>query len=579
MEGLILQSFLPFDLTNTLGLIGWFYLCLYSVRRTHTSTLVEKSYRVPACFAALFVGPFLLVLLFIVDTVQKLNDGSLSGRQLFFYVLDSLIQKERPLVDVVSENSPVPFKVMTFSGLELSELKRGKPQKQAEESEYDWEEDVKPPAFIDLTKEEGVIRHKDVEEEPLGPEAELLDSVETEGDLARDHPTESKPLREWNIQNLLREAIGHRAKGLTVDSVGSECVKVHIHKGQMQRLFLELDRPQGVQLIRDFHLLAEIAAESQTISRVGSFFVEVGDRKYCLRVVSIPALGGYKLSVRIIESMQETDSMDRFGLSDSQVQLVSQTLSGSSGLILVMAPRNNGMVELLYSLLNQPAVKERSRFLLQTFSDKLLDGVTQVEVDWSLGMTFEQTIKAAMLSSAEVICVDRIENAETAKAAVQAAQNGALVIAGIHAESSEEGLVRLMRWDLKLSQFLPDVKLLLAFRQIHRLCRHCRKRASLSDFQREYLNERSLNFRKVYAPGGCKRCDQTGYQGQGWLVETLKVDGTLVRKYTAPECSAETMVCEGRDRFYHFLRRVGMRKALAGITSLEEVKRISSSLE
>lgn len=569
---LMAESFLPFDLINTAGLVGWFYLCLYSVKRTHASLLVGDSCRAAACFAALFIGPLLLVLLFIVDTVQKVDDGSLSGRQVFFYVLDNLIQKEHPLADVLREDSAVPFKITTFSGVGLSELKH----RSAESVEADdWE---KRRSFIDLTKEIGVAEPAD------GADADFDTPVSHRPEEAIENASParvdiSQKPQESRIQELLRKAIGHHVEHLSIDSVGGGKVIVQAEREGCWVLFLELERGDGVRLIRDLHLLAEIAVGVSTVSHTGSFFVEVGPKKYCLRVVSAPSLDGHKLSVRVIEPITSDVSLGAFGLPDGQRELVRKKVISASGLILVAAPQNHGKNQFLYSLLLLSDLKEKSRYLLQAYADKILPGVSQIEVDWSQGMSFPQSIRDAMLSSARVICIDQMRNAETARAAVEAAQNGAMVFAGMYAESSEEALVRLTQWGLPLSHFLRDVKLLVALRQVRLLCPHCKQKARLTDFQRSYLDDRKVNQKHVYRAEGCERCDRTGYRGKTALVEMLEVDGELIGRYTDPDYSAEAMVRDGRDRLFHFLRKAGMRKVLAGVTSMEEIKRISSEIE
>jgi type II secretory ATPase GspE/PulE/Tfp pilus assembly ATPase PilB-like protein len=566
-------SFLPFDLVNTTGLVGWFYLCLYSVKRTYTSPLIAEPYRSAAGVAALFIGPLLLAALFIVDTVQKLDEGSLSGRQVFFYVLDSLVQKERPVAEVLSEDSSVPFKVTTFSGQALSDLKEPAGTSVDGYSADNW----KPRSFIDLTRE-GVLVQQDDQEE-VGDEAPPRTplSKKTTCDSAVPSATTATP-QDSKIQELLRKAIGHHVEHLLIDSVGGGQVMVQAERDGCWGSFLELERAEGVKLIRDLHLLAEIAFGVSTVSHTGSFFVEVGPKKYCLRVVSVPSLDGYKLSVRVIEPWAGA-GLNTFGLSDAQIELVNKNVLSASGLILISGPRDHSRDDFFYSLLSLPGLKDKARFLLQTYADKILSGTTQIEVDWSQGMSFPQSIRDAMLASARVIAIDQMRNAETAQAAVEASQNGALVLAGMYAESSEEALLRLTQWGLPLGHFLADVRLLIALRQVRLLCPKCKRKERLSDFQRSYLEGRKVKRSYVYHAVGCQACDGTGYHGRTALVEILQVDCELVRRYTSEELKPEAMVRQGRDRLFHFLRKAGMRKALAGETSLEEIKRVSSELE
>lgn len=563
-------SFLPFDLVKTAGLVGWFYLCLYSVKRTHTSTLIDEVYRPAAGFAALFIGPFLLILLFIVDTVRKLDDGSLSGRHVFFYVLDSLIQKERPLADVLSEDCAVPFKITTFSGIGLSELNR----LPAESGEA--ENANKSHSFIDLTKEIAVgapeSAGKDADSSASLPPSSAEDSPPAPGEVSVQ-PVESR------IQELLRKAIGHHVEHLLIDSVGGGEVLVQAERQGQWVLFFELERAEGVKLIYDLHQLAEMAVGVSTVSHTGAFFVEVGSKKYCLRVVSTPSLDGHKLSVRVMAPVGDGATLSAVGLPDWQGALVRKKALSPSGLILVAAPRGHDKNQLLYSLLRLAELNDKSRYLLQAYADKILPGVSQVEVDWSQGMSFPQSIHEAMLASARIICVDQIPNAETARAVVEAAQNGVMVLAGMYAESWDEALVRLMQWGLGPSHFLTDVKLLVSLRQVRLLCPHCKQRAKLTDFQRSYLDDRNVHQKYVYRADGCEKCGRTGYRGKTALVETVEVKEELIRRYTDPDLSGEVMVREGRDRLFHFLRKTGMRKVLAGETSLEEIKRVSSQLE
>ncbi len=563
------MSFLPFDLLKTAGLIGWFYLCLYSVKRTHRSPLVSDSYRIAACFAALAVGPLLLIVLFIVDTVKKLQEGSLSAGKLPAYTVDSVSRRQRPVTEVVSDKSPIPFKVISYSGLGLPELSkkiteepsRNKSQKPAGPT----------PVFIDLTRELSL--------QPASQSAEVRPPSETPAKPAiteANMPPVEIELAESHARDVLRQAIGHRMQRLIISSEGGGPVRVEAEKDGHRVRLLELQRAGGVRLIREICGLAELDAQSASASPVGSFFVEVGDRQYCMRVVCIPSLDGHHVSVHIIEPFEAVHDPDGFGLTEAQRSIARQKLGLPSGLILIAEPASRGKTELLYTLMTLPEVRQRSRFMFQMFADRILQGVTQVEM--SSPAEYVRGIRDAMLAQAQVIAVDQVQDAETARAVVAAAQSGVLVLAGIYAESSEEALTRFGQWELTPGHFLNDVRLLFAVRQARRLCPACRQRTGLSKFQKDYLKERRVGRRRVFGPVGCGACDQTGFSGLVTLAEMLEVDDALVRRYT-DELSCDKMVKEGRERLFHSLRRTGMRIALEGTTSLEEIKRISDPLE
>jgi type IV pilus assembly protein PilB len=202
-----------------------------------------------------------------------------------------------------------------------------------------------------------------------------------------------------------------------------------------------------------------------------------------------------------------------------------------------------------------------------------MPGAGQIEIDPPAGLTFARGLRTILRSDPDVILVGEIRDEETARIAMQAATTGHLVLSTLHAQSASSSIVRLKDMGVDPGLLAPSLNCVVAQRLARRLCMKCREPYAPTDLERQRFDLDSLgNVELLYRPRGCELCLQTGFEGRVALYEAMSVEGKIRRLIDAP---TEEIFAAAVEQGMTTLRESGIRLALAGITSLGEVHRVT----
>ncbi len=293
------------------------------------------------------------------------------------------------------------------------------------------------------------------------------------------------------------------------------------------------------------------------------------------RVNSLPTLWGEKIVLRILYAGNAGMDIDSLGLTDSQREQFLLALRSSQGMILATGPTGSGKTVTLYSglrLLNTP---ERNIATAEDPVEINLEGINQVAVNPRAGLDFAAALRAFLRQDPDVLMVGEIRDAETAEIAVKAAQTGHLLLSTLHTNSAGETLARLKNMGVPAFNLATSVRLVIAQRLARKLCSHCRRPLRLP---RETLLESGFQPHEVealelYAAEGCENC-KNGYRGRVGIFEVLPISpamaAIIMRDGNALDI-ADQAAREGTQN----LRRAGLDQAAAGLTSLDEVIRLT----
>ncbi|MCP8463842.1 type IV-A pilus assembly ATPase PilB [Pseudomonas sp. ZM23] len=293
------------------------------------------------------------------------------------------------------------------------------------------------------------------------------------------------------------------------------------------------------------------------------------------RVNTMPTLWGEKIVMRILDSSSAQMGIDALGYEESQKQLYLEALKQPQGMILVTGPTGSGKTVSLYTginILNTPDIN------ISTAEDPVeinLEGINQVNVNPRQGMDFSQALRAFLRQDPDVIMVGEIRDLETAEIAIKAAQTGHMVMSTLHTNSAAETLTRLLNMGVAAFNLATSVNLIIAQRLARKLCPHCKKE---HDVPRETLlhegfPESAIGTFKLYAPVGCENC-KGGYKGRVGIYEVVKNTPPLQR-IIMEEGNSIQIAEQARKEGFNDLRTSGLMKAMQGITSLEEVNRVT----
>ncbi|RMH85287.1 type IV-A pilus assembly ATPase PilB [Pseudomonas sp. AOB-7] len=293
------------------------------------------------------------------------------------------------------------------------------------------------------------------------------------------------------------------------------------------------------------------------------------------RVNTLPTLWGEKIVMRILDPTSAQMGIDALGYEPEQKDLYMAALKQPQGMILVTGPTGSGKTVSLYTGLN---ILNTADVNISTAEDPVeinLEGINQVNVNPKQGMDFSQALRAFLRQDPDIIMVGEIRDLETAEIAIKAAQTGHMVMSTLHTNSAAETLTRLRNMGVPSFNIATSVNLIIAQRLARKLCTSCKKEIQIP---RETLLEEGfpadkIGTFKLYAPVGCDNC-KGGYKGRVGIYEVVKNTPNLQRIIMEDGNSIEIAAQMRKDGF-NDLRTSALVKAMQGVTSLEEVNRVT----
>jgi type IV pilus assembly protein PilB len=300
------------------------------------------------------------------------------------------------------------------------------------------------------------------------------------------------------------------------------------------------------------------------------------NRAIDFRVNTCPTLFGEKIVLRILDPTSAQLGIDVLGYDDQQKALYQKHLAKPYGMILVTGPTGSGKTVSLYTGLNILNTEDRNISTAEDPAEINLPGINQVNVNPKVGLTFASSLKAFLRQDPDVIMVGEIRDLETAEIAIKAAQTGHLVLSTLHTNDAPRTLTRLVDMGVKPYAIATSVSLIIAQRLARRLCDNCKE---VKDIPREALEKEGFdaedieNGMTIFGPKGCKSCND-GYKGRIGIFQVMEVSETMGRIIMEGGNAMQIADQAGTEGVLD-LRRAGLNKVKEGMTSLEEVNRVT----
>ena len=298
-------------------------------------------------------------------------------------------------------------------------------------------------------------------------------------------------------------------------------------------------------------------------------------RSIDFRVNTLPTLFGEKIVLRILDPSSAQMGIDMLGYEEDQKKLYLDAMHEPQGMILVTGPTGSGKTVSLYTGLNILNTPERNISSAEDPVEINMEGINQVHVNPKVGLTFAEALRSFLRQDPDVIMVGEIRDLETAEIAIKAAQTGHMVMSTLHTNSAAETITRLLNMGVPAFNVATSVSLIIAQRLARRLCEHCAEPAELpkETLLAEGFSEEDLETAEIMRPVGCEKCNQ-GYKGRVGIYEVVRIVPELQR-IIMEQANSLTLAEMANDLGYRNLRKSGLRKAAMGLTSLEEVNRVT----
>lgn len=299
------------------------------------------------------------------------------------------------------------------------------------------------------------------------------------------------------------------------------------------------------------------------------------NRSIDFRVNTCPTLYGEKIVLRILDPTSAQVGIEALGFEEDQRKAFLAAIKKPYGMVLVTGPTGSGKTVSLYTalnMLNQPDVN------ISTVEDPVeiqVPGINQVNQNQKTGLTFAEALRAFLRQDPDIVMVGEIRDLETAEIAVKAAQTGHLVLSTLHTNDAPQTLTRLANMGVPAFNIASSVLLIMAQRLARRLCPHCKAPEDLPKeaLLEEGFTEEDLNELTVYKPVGCDRCTR-GYKGRVGIFQVMPVSEEMGRIIMEGGNSLQLAKQAAKEGVKN-LRQSGLKKVKAGVTSLEEINRVT----
>lgn len=397
------------------------------------------------------------------------------------------------------------------------------------------------------------------------------------------------------VDTLLKHAVLQQASDIHIEPLEKEVVVRYRIDGVLHDA-MRLPRTAHQGIVARIKVLSNLKLDEHRLPQDGRFKIETEGYKISFRVSVLPIFDGEKIVMRLLDESAKGLTLEKIGFEGRDLEVMHRQVKKPNGMILVTGPTGSGKTTTLYTvvdILNTPEVN------ISTVEDPVeyrMQRINQTQVVSKIGMTFAAALRSLLRQDPDIIMVGEIRDSETMEIALHAAMTGHLVLSTLHTNGAVPTIPRML--DMGAEPFLvaSTLNVIVAQRLVRRLCGDCREAYTLTDELLETLRDnfslddmlavlqssslaKEKNIRdwkdiSFYRSKGCARCGNEGYRGRNGIFEVLEVTDAI-RQLVAKNATTEELEKTARAEGMHAMIEDGMIKASLGVTSIEEVLRVT----
>ena len=388
--------------------------------------------------------------------------------------------------------------------------------------------------------------------------------------IPADSATEvaSSPVVRY-LRHLIEKAIECRASDIHIEPMGDR-LRVRY---RIDGVLHEIDRNSDLlhpSLISRLKLMAELDIAEKRLPQDGRIPITVEGKTFDLRMSLLPTAYGESVVLRLLETQRFQRGLSELGFCPEDQATFRRLIDSPDGMLLVTGPTGSGKTTTLYSALATLNQSHRKIITVEDPVEYTLSGVTQVSVKMKIGVTFASALRAILRQAPNLIMIGEIRDAETAQIAINAALTGHCVYSTLHTNDAAGAVARLRNLGVEPYLISASLRGILAQRLVRRVCSECKKPYTPSSEEQAALALDVLKDAKFVTAQGCPACHHSGFQGRLGIFELLTVDEVL-QDMIYEGADHEVLLQQARRNGMLTLREEGLRKAAAGLTTLDEV--------
>jgi len=377
------------------------------------------------------------------------------------------------------------------------------------------------------------------------------------------------------VNHIISQSIKARASDIHIEPYQSSFKVRYRVDGILYDL---LSPPMGIQpaLISRIKVMAKMNIAEKRLPQDGRFEVKMGGQSIDVRVSIIPSSFGERLVLRLLNKSGSLLRLTEIGLSSERLALLENLVRSPNGIILVTGPTGSGKTTTLYAILSSINTPDINIITIEDPIEYQIKGISQMQVNPKINLTFARGLRSIVRQDPDVILIGEIRDRETAEIAVHSALTGHLVFSTLHTNDSASAITRLV--DIGIEPFLisSSVMAVVAQRLIRVLCSYCKEASEPDYIALEGLGVIPDKFKdgKIYKAKGCEKCFNTGYKSRMAIFEIMVLNSHL-KNLILKTYDSNRIKNEALNQNMITLRQDGIQKLLDGITTIEEVLRVT----
>ena len=404
---------------------------------------------------------------------------------------------------------------------------------------------------------------------------EIVSEQEQGGDSGDviDESEKAPIIRMVNL--VIKEAIRRKASDIHIEpEVDGTRVRYRID-GILQDILNIPKENQNAVVVR-IKIMARLDITTIHTPQDGRFKLKIGNKEIDFRVSILPTTFGQKIVMRVLDKGSLDVGLEGLGFDKKSLVIIKRAIEKPFGMVLVTGPTGSGKSTTLYSIINELNTVERNIITIEDPVEYLIEGLTQIQTNPDIGLTFAEGLRAMLRQSPDVVMVGEIRDNETADIAIKASLTGQMVFATLHTNDAAGALTRLVDMDVEPFLVASSLILVSAQRLCRKICKHCKEPYDVPKKVRERLKLKLPKGVIFYHGKGCASCEETGYSGRMGITELLEIDDIIRDMLINGRSSDDIKKYACKENGMLTLWDDAVAKCAAGQMPLEEALRIAS---
>ncbi len=376
------------------------------------------------------------------------------------------------------------------------------------------------------------------------------------------------------VYSILGQAVGEGASDIHFEPEEHD-MRVRFRIDGVLREAANVPKRMISAVISRVKIMSELNIAEKRVPQDGRVSITVEDRRIDLRVTTLPTQKGEGATIRILDKDNAQRSLDDLGMDGSARERFEFSFGQAYGAVLVTGPTGSGKSTTLYAALQALNQVDKKIITIEDPVEYQIDGINQMNVNRKAGLDFATGLRSMLRADPDIVMVGEIRDGETARIAIEAALTGHMMLSTLHTNDAPGAITRLTKMGIESFLIASSVDCVVAQRLARKLCSHCKRRAIVPV---QALTEAGLRVGgeiEAYEPHGCARCNGSGYKGRVGLYSVMSMSERIKEMTVAGAAEAEIASAACEEGMLT-LREDGLIKVKAGLTSLEEVLRVTT---